>query len=184
MKKYFLIVMLLICFLGYGKNENQKTENTEDKKVSKNRKLKNLRQDLKRITVIILRGQTKQSYKLEKNDKDVFKVYKFYFEDGENEEESGKEFFGETTKLLSDLIERIDDLNYGESISKTKKDDRNTYTCSVEIYSKVEHFSYAEGDIYGRVGCSGEDIEYGGTSVHIFVKKIGKRYYISDLVPN
>ena len=85
---------------------------------------------------------------------------------------------------MSGLIERIDDLNYGESISKIKKDNRNTYACSVEIYSKAEHFSYAEGDIYGRIGCSGEDIEYGGTSVHIFVKKIGKRYYISDLVPN
>ena len=41
MKKYFLIVMLMICFLGYGKNGNQKTENTKNKKVSENRELKN-----------------------------------------------------------------------------------------------------------------------------------------------
>ena len=39
--------MLMICFLGYGKNGNQKTENTKNKKISENRELKNLRQDLK-----------------------------------------------------------------------------------------------------------------------------------------
>lgn len=172
MKKYFLIVMMLICFLGYTTNKNQKTENTKSKKVLENQDLKNLKQDLKRITDIIIKVQSKKSYKLEEYDKDVFKIHQFYNEDK-------KEFFEETTKLLMDLFKRIESLNYGEEISKTKRDSENTYyECSIEIFSEAKQYENIREEIYSSIGCL---YEYGGVSAYILMKKEGERYYISDL---
>ena len=185
-----IIVLTLISCCGKN-NENlfnnvKYKENTEKKpqkilkKVSfDNKKMndKTMSVSLKRIIDIIIKARKSKNYILEKYDNDIFKKYREYFDDTTN----NNEFFEKTSNLLLELKSELSNLNYVKNIKKSVKIKGANYSCSIQITKKTEKLGYVDGDVYGTVSCSSE---YDSMSrfEEIYLKKVGEKYYILDLL--
>ena len=185
-----IIVLTLISCCGKNNdnlfNNIKYKENTEKKpqkilkKVSfDNKKLNNkeMTVSLKRIIDTVVTARKSKSYTLEKYDEDIFKKYREYFDDTQN----NSEFFEKTSNLLLELKSELSNLNYVKNIKKSVKIKGANYSCSIQITKKPEKLGYVDGDVYGTVSCSSE---YDSMSrfEEIYLKKVGEKYYILDLL--
>ncbi|BBM40464.1 hypothetical protein JCM16776_0684 [Leptotrichia shahii] len=192
MIKLLIKIIILTSILCCGKNNDnlfnniKYKENTEKKpqktlqKISfDNKKMNNKEMiiSLKRIIDSVITARKNKNYILEKYDEDIFKKYREYFDDTKN----NSEFFQKTSNLLLELKSELSNLNYAENIKKTVKIKGVKYSCSIQITKKPEKLKYVDGDVYGTVSCSSE---YDSMSrfEEIYLKKVGEKYYILDLL--
>ena len=185
-----IIVLTLISCCGknndnlfnnikYKENTEKKPQKTLQKVSFDNKKLNNkeMTVSLKRIIDTVVTARKSKSYTLEKYDEDIFKKYREYFDDTTN----NNEFFEKTSNLLLELKSELSNLNYVKNIKKSVKIKGANYSCSIQITKKPEKLGYVDGDVYGTVSCSSE---YDSMSrfEEIYLKKVGEKYYILDLL--
>ena len=165
--------------IKYKENIEKKPQKTLQKVSFDNKKLNNkeMTVSLKRIIDTVVTARKSKSYTLEKYDEDIFKKYREYFDDTTN----NNEFFEKTSNLLLELKSELSNLNYAKNIKKTVKIKGANYSCSIQITKKPEKLGYVDGDVYGTVSCSSE---YDSMSrfEEIYLKKVGEKYYILDLL--
>lgn len=165
--------------IKYKENIEKKPQKTLQKVSFDNKKLNNkeMTVSLKRIIDTIVTARKSKSYTLEKYDEDIFKKYREYFDDTTN----NNEFFEKTSNLLLELKSELSNLNYVKNIKKSVKIKGANYSCSIQITKKPEKLGYVDGDVYGTVSCSSE---YDSMSrfEEIYLKKVGEKYYILDLL--
>ena len=165
--------------IKYKENIEKKPQKTLQKVSFDNKKLNNkeMTVSLKRIIDTVVTARKSKSYTLEKYDEDIFKKYREYFDDTTN----NNEFFEKTSNLLLELKSELSNLNYVKNIKKSVKIKGANYSCSIQITKKPEKLGYVDGDVYGTVSCSSE---YDSMSrfEEIYLKKVGEKYYISDLL--
>ena len=165
--------------IKYKKNIEKKPQKTLQKVSFDNKKLNNkeMTVSLKRIIDTVVTARKSKSYTLEKYDEDIFKKYREYFDDTQN----NSEFFEKTSNLLLELKSELSNLNYVKNIKKSVKIKGANYSCSIQITKKPEKLGYVDGDVYGTVSCSSE---YDSMSrfEEIYLKKVGEKYYILDLL--
>jgi len=165
--------------IKYKENIEKKPQKTLQKVSFDNKKLNNkeMTVSLKRIIDTVVTARKSKSYTLEKYDEDIFKKYREYFDDTTN----NNEFFEKTSNLLLELKSELSNLNYAKNIKKTVKIKGAKYSCSIQITKKPERLGYVDGDVYGTVSCSSE---YDSMSrfEEIYLKKVGEKYYILDLL--
>ena len=82
---------------------------------------------------------------------------------------------------ILELKSELSNLNYVKNIKKSVKIKGANYSCSIQITKKPEKLGYVDGDVYGTVSCSSE---YDSMSrfEEIYLKKVGEKYYILDLL--
>ena len=70
---------------------------------------------------------------------------------------------------------------YREYFDDTTNNNEFFESCSIQITKKPEKLGYVDGDVYGTVSCSSE---YDSMSrfEEIYLKKVGEKYYILDLL--
>ena len=192
MIKLLIKIIILTSILCCGKNNDdlfnniKYKENTEKKpqktlqKISFDNKKTNNKEmiiSLKRIIDSVITARKNKNYILEKYDEDIFKKYREYFDDTKN----NSEFFQKTSNLLLELKSELSNLNYVKNIKKSVKIKGANYSCSIQITKKPEKLGYVDGDVYGTVSCSSE---YDSMSrfEEIYLKKVGEKYYILDLL--
>ena len=192
MIKLLIKIIILTSILCCGKNNDdlfnniKYKENTEKKpqktlqKISFDNKKTNNKEmiiSLKRIIDSVITARKNKNYILEKYDEDIFKKYREYFDDTTN----NNEFFEKTSNLLLELKSELSNLNYVKNIKKSVKIKGANYSCSIQITKKPEKLGYVDGDVYGTVSCSSE---YDSMSrfEEIYLKKVGEKYYILDLL--
>ncbi len=165
--------------IKYKENIEKKPQKTLQKVSFDNKKLndKEMTVSLKRIIDTVVTARKSKSYTLEKYDEDIFKKYREYFDDTTN----NNEFFEKTSNLLLELKSELSNLNYVKNIKKSVKIKGANYSCSIQITKKPEKLGYVDGDVYGTVSCSSE---YDSMSrfEEIYLKKVGEKYYILDLL--
>ena len=165
--------------IKYKENIEKKPQKTLQKVSFDNKKLNNkeMTVSLKRIIDTVVTARKSKSYTLEKYDEDIFKKYREYFDDTKN----NSEFFQKTSNLLLELKSELSNLNYVKNIKKSVKIKGANYSCSIQITKKTEKLGYVDGDVYGTVSCSSE---YDSMSrfEEIYLKKVGEKYYILDLL--
>ena len=165
--------------IKYKENTEKKPQKTLQKVSFDNKKLNNKKMtvSLKRIIDTVVTARKSKSYTLEKYDEDIFKKYREYFDDTTN----NNEFFEKTSNLLLELKSELSNLNYVKNIKKSVKIKGANYSCSIQITKKPEKLGYVDGDVYGTVSCSSE---YDSMSrfEEIYLKKVGEKYYILDLL--
>ena len=165
--------------IKYKENIEKKPQKTLQKVSFDNKKLNNTEMtvSLKRIIDTVVTARKSKSYTLEKYDEDIFKKYREYFDDTTN----NNEFFEKTSNLLLELKSELSNLNYVKNIKKSVKIKGANYSCSIQITKKPEKLGYVDGDVYGTVSCSSE---YDSMSrfEEIYLKKVGEKYYILDLL--
>lgn len=165
--------------IKYKENIEEKPQKTLQKVSFDNKKLNNkeMTVSLKRIIDTVVTARKSKSYTLEKYDEDIFKKYREYFDDTTN----NNEFFEKTSNLLLELKSELSNLNYVKNIKKSVKIKSANYSCSIQITKKPEKLGYVDGDVYGTVSCSSE---YDSMSrfEEIYLKKVGEKYYILDLL--
>ena len=165
--------------IKYKENIEKKPQKTLQKVSFDNKKLNNKETvaSLKRIIDTVVTARKSKSYTLEKYDEDIFKKYREYFDDTTN----NNEFFEKTSNLLLELKSELSNLNYVKNIKKSVKIKGANYSCSIQITKKPEKLGYVDGDVYGTVSCSSE---YDSMSrfEEIYLKKVGEKYYILDLL--
>lgn len=165
--------------IKYKENIEKKPQKTLQKVSFDNKKLNNkeMTVSLKRIIDTVVTARKSKSYTLEKYDEDIFKKYREYFDDTTN----NNEFFEKTSNLLLELKSELSNLNYVKNIKKSVKIKGANYSCSIQITKKPEKLGYIDGDVYGTVSCSSE---YDSMSrfEEIYLKKVGEKYYILDLL--
>lgn len=165
--------------IKYKENIEKKPQKTLQKVSFDNKKLNNKKMtvSLKRIIDTVVTARKSKSYTLEKYDEDIFKKYREYFDDTTN----NNEFFEKTSNLLLELKSELSNLNYVKNIKKSVKIKGANYSCSIQITKKPEKLGYVDGDVYGTVSCSSE---YDSMSrfEEIYLKKVGEKYYILDLL--
>ena len=165
--------------IKYKENIEKKPQKTLQKVSFDNKKLNNkeMTVSLKRIIDTVVTARKSKSYTLEKYDEDIFKKYREYFDDTTN----NNEFFEKTSNLLLELKSELSNLNYVKNIKKSVKIKGANYSCSIQITKKPEKLGYGDGDVYGTVSCSSE---YDSMSrfEEIYLKKVGEKYYILDLL--
>ena len=165
--------------IKYKENIEKKPQKTLQKVSFDNKKLNNkeMTVSLKRIIDTVVTARKSKSYTLEKYDEDIFKKYREYFDDTTN----NNEFFEKTSNLLLELKSELSNLNYVKNIKKSVKFKGANYSCSIQITKKPEKLGYVDGDVYGTVSCSSE---YDSMSrfEEIYLKKVGEKYYILDLL--
>ncbi len=165
--------------IKYKENIEKKPQKTLQKVSFDNKKLNNkeMTVSLKRIIDTVVTARKSKSYTLEKYDEDIFKKYREYFDDTTN----NNEFFEKTSNLLLELKSELSNLNYVKNIKKSVKIKGANYSCSIQITKKTEKLGYVDGDVYGTVSCSSE---YDSMSrfEEIYLKKVGEKYYILDLL--
>ena len=165
--------------IKYKENIEKKPQKTLQKVSFDNKKLNNkeMTVSLKRIIDTVVTARKNKSYILEKYDEDIFKKYREYFDDTTN----NNEFFEKTSNLLLELKSELSNLNYVKNIKKSVKIKGANYSCSIQITKKPEKLGYVDGDVYGTVSCSSE---YDSMSrfEEIYLKKVGEKYYILDLL--
>ena len=165
--------------IKYKENIEKKPQKTLQKVSFDNKKLndKEMTVSLKRIIDTVVTARKSKSYTLEKYDEDIFKKYREYFDDTTN----NNEFFEKTSNLLLELKSELSNLNYVKNIKKSVKIKGTNYSCSIQITKKPEKLGYVDGDVYGTVSCSSE---YDSMSrfEEIYLKKVGEKYYILDLL--
>ena len=165
--------------IKYKENIEKKPQKTLQKVSFDNKKLNNkeMTVSLKRIIDTVVTARKSKSYTLEKYDEDIFKKYREYFDDTQN----NSEFFEKTSNLLLELKSELSNLNYVKNIKKSVKIKGANYSCSIQITKKPEKLGYIDGDVYGTVSCSSE---YDSMSrfEEIYLKKVGEKYYILDLL--
>ena len=165
--------------IKYKENIEKKPQKTLQKVSFDNKKLNNKETvaSLKRIIDNVIAARKNKNYTLEKYDEDIFKKYREYFDDTTN----NNEFFEKTSNLLLELKSELSNLNYVKNIKKSVKIKGANYSCSIQITKKPEKLGYVDGDVYGTVSCSSE---YDSMSrfEEIYLKKVGEKYYISDLL--
>ena len=165
--------------IKYKENIEKKPQKTLQKVSFDNKKLNNkeMTVSLKRIIDTVVTARKSKSYTLEKYDEDIFKKYREYFDDTKN----NSEFFQKTSNLLLELKSELSNLNYVKNIKKSVKIKGANYSCSIQITKKPEKLGYVDGDVYGTVSCSSE---YDSMSrfEEIYLKKVGEKYYILDLL--
>ena len=165
--------------IKYKENIEKKPQKTLQKVSFDNKKLNNkeMTVSLKRIIDTVVTARKSKSYTLEKYDEDIFKKYREYFDDTTN----NNEFFEKTSNLLLELKSELSNLNYVKDIKKSVKIKGANYSCSIQITKKPEKLGYVDGDVYGTVSCSSE---YDSMSrfEEIYLKKVGEKYYILDLL--
>ena len=165
--------------IKYKENIEKKPQKTLQKVSFDNKKLNNkeMTVSLKRIIDTVVTARKSKSYTLEKYDEDIFKKYREYFDDTQN----NSEFFEKTSNLLLELKSELSNLNYVKNIKKSVKIKGANYSCSIQITKKPEKLGYVDGDVYGTVSCSSE---YDSMSrfEEIYLKKVGEKYYILDLL--
>lgn len=165
--------------IKYKENIEKKPQKTLQKVSFDNKKLNNkeMTVSLKRIIDTVVTARKSKSYILEKYDEDIFKKYREYFDDTTN----NNEFFEKTSNLLLELKSELSNLNYVKNIKKSVKIKGANYSCSIQITKKPEKLGYVDGDVYGTVSCSSE---YDSMSrfEEIYLKKVGEKYYILDLL--
>ncbi|BBM49421.1 hypothetical protein [Leptotrichia wadei] len=165
--------------IKYKENIEEKPQKTLQKVSFDNKKLNNkeMTVSLKRIIDTVVTARKSKSYTLEKYDEDIFKKYREYFDDTTN----NNEFFEKTSNLLLELKSELSNLNYVKNIKKSVKIKGANYSCSIQITKKPEKLGYVDGDVYGTVSCSSE---YDSMSrfEEIYLKKVGEKYYILDLL--
>lgn len=165
--------------IKYKENIEKKPQKIFQKMSFDNKKLNNkeMTVSLKRIIDTVVTARKSKSYTLEKYDEDIFKKYREYFDDTQN----NSEFFEKTSNLLLELKSELSNLNYVKNIKKSVKIKGANYSCSIQITKKPEKLGYVDGDVYGTVSCSSE---YDSMSrfEEIYLKKVGEKYYILDLL--
>ena len=165
--------------IKYKENIEKKPQKTLQKVSFDNKKLNNKKMivSLKRIIDSVITARKNKNYTLEKYDEDIFKKYREYFDDTTN----NNEFFEKTSNLLLELKSELSNLNYVKNIKKSVKIKGANYSCSIQITKKPEKLGYVDGDVYGTVSCSSE---YDSMSrfEEIYLKKVGEKYYILDLL--
>ena len=165
--------------IKYKENIEKKPQKTLQKVSFDNKKLNNKETvvSLKRIIDNVIAARKNKNYTLEKYDEDIFKKYREYFDDTTN----NNEFFEKTSNLLLELKSELSNLNYVKNIKKSVKIKGTNYSCSIQITKKPEKLGYVDGDVYGTVSCSSE---YDSMSrfEEIYLKKVGEKYYILDLL--
>jgi len=165
--------------IKYKENIEKKPQKTLQKVSFDNKKLndKETVASLKRIIDNVIAARKNKNYTLEKYDEDIFKKYREYFDDTTN----NNEFFEKTSNLLLELKSELSNLNYVKNIKKSVKIKGANYSCSIQITKKPEKLGYIDGDVYGTVSCSSE---YDSMSrfEEIYLKKVGEKYYILDLL--
>ena len=165
--------------IKYKENIEKKPQKTLQKVSFDNKKTNNKEMiiSLKRIIDTVVTARKSKSYTLEKYDEDIFKKYREYFDDTTN----NNEFFEKTSNLLLELKSELSNLNYVKNIKKSVKIKGANYSCSIQITKKPEKLGYVDGDVYGTVSCSSE---YDSMSrfEEIYLKKVGEKYYILDLL--
>ena len=165
--------------IKYKENIEEKPQKTLQKVSFDNKKLNNKETvaSLKRIIDNVIAARKNKNYTLEKYDEDIFKKYREYFDDTTN----NNEFFEKTSNLLLELKSELSNLNYVKNIKKSVKIKGANYSCSIQITKKPEKLGYVDGDVYGTVSCSSE---YDSMSrfEEIYLKKVGEKYYILDLL--
>ena len=165
--------------IKYKENIEKKPQKTLQKVSFDNKKLndKEMTVSLKRIIDNVIAARKNKNYTLEKYDEDIFKKYREYFDDTTN----NNEFFEKTSNLLLELKSELSNLNYVKNIKKSVKIKGANYSCSIQITKKPEKLGYVDGDVYGTVSCSSE---YDSMSrfEEIYLKKVGEKYYILDLL--
>ncbi|BBM42440.1 hypothetical protein JCM16777_0689 [Leptotrichia wadei] len=165
--------------IKYKENIEKKPQKILQKMSFDNKKLNNkeMTVSLKRIIDTVVTARKSKSYTLEKYDEDIFKKYREYFDDTQN----NSEFFEKTSNLLLELKSELSNLNYVKNIKKSVKIKGANYSCSIQITKKPEKLGYVDGDVYGTVSCSSE---YDSMSrfEEIYLKKVGEKYYILDLL--
>ena len=165
--------------IKYKENIEKKPQKTLQKVSFDNKKLNNKETvaSLKRIIDNVIAARKNKNYTLEKYDEDIFKKYREYFDDTKN----NSEFFQKTSNLLLELKSELSNLNYVKNIKKSVKIKGANYSCSIQITKKPEKLGYVDGDVYGTVSCSSE---YDSMSrfEEIYLKKVGEKYYILDLL--
>ena len=165
--------------IKYKENIEKKPQKTLQKVSFDNKKLNNKETvvSLKRIIDNVIAARKNKNYTLEKYDEDIFKKYREYFDDTTN----NNEFFEKTSNLLLELKSELSNLNYVKNIKKSVKIKGANYSCSIQITKKPEKLGYVDGDVYGTVSCSSE---YDSMSrfEEIYLKKVGEKYYILDLL--
>ena len=165
--------------IKYKENIEEKPQKTLQKVSFDNKKLNNKETvaSLKRIIDNVIAARKNKNYTLEKYDEDIFKKYREYFDDTTN----NNEFFEKTSNLLLELKSELSNLNYVKNIKKSVKIKGANYSCSIQITKKTEKLGYVDGDVYGTVSCSSE---YDSMSrfEEIYLKKVGEKYYILDLL--
>ena len=165
--------------IKYKENIEKKPQKTLQKVSFDNKKLNNkeMTVSLKRIIDNVIAARKNKNYTLEKYDEDIFKKYREYFDDTTN----NNEFFEKTSNLLLELKSELSNLNYVKNIKKSVKIKGANYSCSIQITKKPEKLGYVDGDVYGTVSCSSE---YDSMSrfEEIYLKKVGEKYYILDLL--
>ena len=165
--------------IKYKENIEKKPQKTLQKVSFDNKKLNNKETvvSLKRIIDNVIAARKNKNYTLEKYDEDIFKKYREYFDDTTN----NSEFFEKTSNLLLELKSELSNLNYVKNIKKSVKIKGANYSCSIQITKKTEKLGYVDGDVYGTVSCSSE---YDSMSrfEEIYLKKVGEKYYILDLL--
>ena len=165
--------------IKYKENIEKKPQKILQKMSFDNKKLNNkeMTVSLKRIIDTVVTARKSKSYTLEKYDEDIFKKYREYFDDTTN----NNEFFEKTSNLLLELKSELSNLNYVKNIKKSVKIKGANYSCSIQITKKPEKLGYVDGDVYGTVSCSSE---YDSMSrfEEIYLKKVGEKYYILDLL--
>lgn len=165
--------------IKYKENIEKKSQKTLQKVSFDNKKLndKETVASLKRIIDNVIAARKNKNYTLEKYDEDIFKKYREYFDDTTN----NNEFFEKTSNLLLELKSELSNLNYVKNIKKSVKIKGANYSCSIQITKKPEKLGYVDGDVYGTVSCSSE---YDSMSrfEEIYLKKVGEKYYILDLL--
>lgn len=165
--------------IKYKENIEKKPQKTLQKVSFDNKKLndKETVASLKRIIDNVIAARKNKNYTLEKYDEDIFKKYREYFDDTTN----NNEFFEKTSNLLLELKSELSNLNYVKNIKKSVKIKGANYSCSIQITKKPEKLGYVDGDVYGTVSCSSE---YDSMSrfEEIYLKKVGEKYYILDLL--
>ena len=165
--------------IKYKENIEKKPQKTLQKVSFDNKKLNNkeMTVSLKRIIDTVVTARKSKSYTLEKYDEDIFKKYREYFDDTTN----NNEFFEKTSNLLLELKSELSNLNYVKNIKKSVKIKGANYSCSIQITKKPEKLGYVDGDVYGTVSCSSE-YDSMSSFEQIYLKKVGEKYYILDLL--
>ena len=165
--------------IKYKENIEKKPQKTLQKVSFDNKKLNNkeMTVSLKRIIDTVVTARKSKSYTLEKYDEDIFKKYREYFDDTTN----NNEFFEKTSNLLLELKSELSNLNYVKNIKKSVKIKGANYSCSIQITKKPEKLGYVDGDVYGTVSCSSE-YDSMSSFEEIYLKKVGEKYYILDLL--
>ena len=187
MIKLLIKIIILTSILCCGKNNDNLFNNIKYKENTEKKPQKTLQKisfdnkemiiSLKRIIDSVITARKNKNYILEKYDEDIFKKYREYFDDTKN----NSEFFEKTSNLLLELKSELSNLNYVKNIKKSVKIKGANYSCSIQITKKPEKLGYVDGDVYGTVSCSSE---YDSMSrfEEIYLKKVGEKYYILDLL--